>query len=89
MGERRPLLRRLTAAPLIALVWVYRVTLGPLMGGHCRFDPTCSQYALDALTTLPTHRAAYLIVRRLLRCHPLGGCGYDPVPSPRRKTASR
>lgn len=68
------------AWPLVALVYAYRVTLGPFLGGHCRFHPSCSQYALDALATHPPHRALVLTVRRLLRCHPWGGQGFDPVP---------
>lgn len=71
---------RAVAAPFIATIWLYRVTLAPLMGGHCRFTPSCSAYALEAFRSLPPHRAAWLTLRRLLRCHPWGGRGFDPVP---------
>jgi len=64
---------------LIALVWLYRVTLGPLMGGHCRFQPTCSQYAIDAITQYGAIRGGWKTVKRLVRCHPFGGKGYDPA----------
>lgn len=68
------------AWPLVALVRLYQVTLGPLMGGHCRFTPSCSHYALEALREHGAVRGSWLTVRRLARCHPLGGWGYDPVP---------
>jgi putative membrane protein insertion efficiency factor len=64
---------------LIHLVLLYRVTLGPLMGGHCRFQPTCSQYAIDAINTHGPWRGAWMAVKRIARCHPWGGSGYDPA----------
>jgi len=67
----------------------YQVTLGPLLGGHCRFQPTCSVYAVEALRTHGAWRGTALVVRRILRCHPFGGAGYDPVPGARRRNASR
>ena len=73
--------------PFLALIWGYRLTLGALMGGHCRFSPTCSQYALDAYSMHNPLRATWLVVRRLARCHPLGGSGWDPVP-PRSKSSA-
>lgn len=79
--------RHIAAWPLLALVYAYRYTLAPLMGGHCRFHPTCSAYALEALETHGPLRGSYLTVRRLLRCHPFGGKGFDPVP-PRGKGPS-
>jgi uncharacterized protein len=67
----------------IALIRLYQFTLSPLMGGHCRFHPTCSVYAIDAYSTHNPFRASWLTLRRLARCHPLGGHGIDPVPPPR------
>jgi putative membrane protein insertion efficiency factor len=66
--------------PLIALVIVYRVTLGPFLGGRCRFHPSCSAYALESLRVHGAVRGSWLSMRRLLRCHPFGGHGFDPVP---------
>lgn len=66
--------------PLVLLVLVYRGTLGQVLGGRCRFYPSCSSYALEALRTHAPARALWLIVYRLGRCHPLGGHGVDPVP---------
>lgn len=67
----------------VMLVRLYQGTLGPFMGGHCRYQPTCSQYAIDALRSHGLLRGCWLAARRVLRCHPWGGMGHDPVP-PRR-----
>jgi putative membrane protein insertion efficiency factor len=64
---------------LIALIEGYRVTLAPFIGGYCRFVPSCSIYALDAIRRYGAARGAGLAVRRLLRCHPFHRGGYDPV----------
>ncbi len=68
----------LTARALMRLVRLYQVTLRPLMGGHCRFQPTCSEYALGVLRLYGARRGSWKALRRILRCHPWGGCGYDP-----------
>jgi len=64
---------------LIHLVILYRATLGQLMGGHCRFDPSCSQYAIDAINKYGALYGGWRAFRRVLRCHPWGGRGYDPA----------
>lgn len=61
-------------------VRAYRVIGSPWVGHNCRFQPTCSAYALDALATHGAFKGGYLAARRILRCHPWGTCGYDPVP---------
>jgi len=71
----------LLARLLMLLVHVYRATLGPLLGGSCRFTPSCSAYALEALERHGAARGACLSVRRMLRCHPFHAAGHDPVPS--------
>lgn len=75
-----PLLRRLTITPFVALIRVYQFTLSPLVGGQCRYVPTCSHYGLDALRAHGVVRGLSLTARRLLRCHPWSRGGYDPVP---------
>jgi putative membrane protein insertion efficiency factor len=62
---------------------LYQGVLGPYLGGRCRFYPSCSEYAAEAFTKHPPHRAAWFTAWRLCRCHPLGGHGVDMVPSPR------
>ena len=64
---------------LIQLVLVYRVTLGRLLGGHCRFHPSCSQYAIDAINRYGAVRGSWKALKRIGRCHPFGGRGYDPA----------
>ncbi len=65
---------------LCLLVEAYRWAVSPLLPRHCRFEPTCSQYALDALREERLPRALWLVIRRLGRCHPWGGSGWDPFP---------
>ena len=62
---------------IISMVLFYRVTLGALLGGHCRFQPTCSQYMIDAVQKYGALRGGWRGVKRILRCHPFGGSGYD------------
>ena len=68
---------------LIGVVKFYRLMLSPWLGSACRFEPTCSAYALTALETHGASTGAYLSARRLLRCHPWCAGGCDPVPLPR------
>jgi putative membrane protein insertion efficiency factor len=78
------------------LIRLYQWGISPMLslfagvGSKCRFEPTCSQYCLEAVETHGA-RGLLLAVRRILRCHPWGGCGYDPVPpaAQSRRAASR
>ncbi len=65
---------------LIALVKTYQWTLRPYVGGHCRFEPSCSDYALEALATHGAARGLWLTLKRLARCHPFAAGGRDAVP---------
>ncbi len=80
MEKRNDRLRHIAAYPLILLVKFYRVCISPYKTPCCRFTPTCSQYALEALSKYGPFKGSWLAIRRLLRCHPFGGSGYDPVP---------
>jgi putative membrane protein insertion efficiency factor len=71
----------MTAKLLIALIRGYRLTLSPYLGGACRFLPTCSVYALEAIERHGAWRGSLLALRRLSKCHPLGSSGFDPVPA--------
>jgi len=65
---------------LSLLVWAWRMLFSPLVGPACRYEPTCSAYALEALRRHGAFGGALLTLRRLARCHPWGSAGYDPVP---------
>ena len=68
------------AWPLIQLVRFYRFAISPWLGGNCRFQPTCSSYAIEALRCHGVLKGSWLAARRIGRCNPWGGSGYDPVP---------
>ena len=68
---------------LVALLRGYRAVISPLYGQVCRYYPSCSAYALDAVRTHGAARGSWLAVRRILRCHPWGGSGIDNVPQAR------
>ena len=65
---------------LMLLVRGYQLFVSPILGSHCRFQPTCSEYAIEALRTHGALKGIWLTLRRLGRCHPMHPGGYDPVP---------
>lgn len=65
---------------LLLLIRGYRYTISPLLGQSCRFTPSCSAYALEAIDRFGALRGSWLALRRILRCHPFHAGGYDPVP---------
>lgn len=67
-------------APFIGLIRFYQKCISPHFPSTCRFTPTCSQYALEAYRKYGPLKGFWLSLKRLLRCHPWGGSGYDPVP---------
>ena len=70
------MLRRL----IIGLIRAYQAGISPLLPATCRYTPSCSEYARVAIERFGAGRGSWLAVRRLLRCHPFGGAGFDPVP---------
>lgn len=87
MSPSRPvagLYERLIALALRA----YKLTLSPLIGTRCRYLPTCSEYAAEALTRHGPIRGGWLAARRVCRCHPWGGFGHDPVPPASEKAVA-
>lgn len=71
---------KLLALPFILLIKIYQLIISPLFPSSCRYLPTCSQYSLDALKKYGLLKGGWLGLKRILRCHPWGGSGYDPVP---------
>jgi len=74
-------LGRIAAQPLRLVVALYRYGISPFVPGTCRFHPSCSSYAEEALCTHGAVHGSFLALKRILRCHPWGGSGYDPVPT--------
>jgi len=72
--------RSVLAFVFLGLVKFYRYFLSPLLGPRCRYQPTCSAYALEAIETHGGLKGGWLAAKRIGRCHPFGGFGYDPVP---------
>ena len=64
----------------LGLIRGYQLLISPLLGPSCRFRPSCSEYAFEAVRRFGTVRGAWLALKRLVRCHPWGGSGFDPVP---------
>lgn len=73
---------------LLAMIRCYRYVLSPWIGGHCRFTPTCSVYAMQAIELYGPARGGWLACKRLLRCHPFCAGGRDPVPGLEDQEAS-
>lgn len=72
---------------LIALLRIYKIALSPYLGSQCRFLPTCSDYARDAIVHHGAARGSWMAACRLCRCHPFAEGGYDPVPGTEADTA--
>ena len=77
-------LRRLAVLP----VRIYQWTISPVLPPSCRFHPTCSAYAIEAVLTHGILKGGWLALRRILRCHPWSAGGYDPVPPPKNSSLS-
>lgn len=64
----------------ILIIRTYQIIISPLFPKSCRFYPTCSNYAIEAFENYKLHKAAYLSIKRILKCHPFNPGGYDPLP---------
>ena len=73
-------MKRLLVYMLLAPIYFYKYCISPLIPASCRYTPTCSEYAVHALTKHGPLKGMWLTVQRIARCHPWGGKGYDPVP---------
>lgn len=66
--------------PLIFIIKIYQFILSPLTGKNCRYLPTCSEYAIESLKLHGLLRGSFFAIRRILKCHPFGNHGFDPIP---------
>jgi putative membrane protein insertion efficiency factor len=74
------LLRTILIFPFVLLIRIYKSVISPALGPKCRYTPSCSDYALQALKKYGPVKGLWLAIKRISRCHPWGGHGYDPVP---------
>lgn len=73
-------MRRLLSKLMIALIRLYQQAISPYIGPACRYNPTCSAYGVEAIRKYGPFKGGWLALKRILRCHPWGRSGYDPVP---------
>ena len=79
------MLNKIIIFPLLLIIKLYQLFFSPILGNNCRFLPTCSEYAIESLSEHGLIGGSYLSVKRIFRCHPYGGKGYDPIPKKIRK----
>ncbi|MBT4921417.1 MAG: membrane protein insertion efficiency factor YidD [Rickettsiales bacterium] len=70
----------LTKLPIYLIIYFYRYIISPIIGPRCRFLPTCSDYALEVIQSKGLAKGSLMSFKRICKCHPFGGSGYDPVP---------
>jgi len=82
------MLKKILVAPFLLLIKIYQTVISPFTPATCRFQPTCSHYAKEALEKHGFFRGGWLALKRIFSCHPWGGSGYDPVPDkpPKKET---
>ncbi len=73
-------MKRILIAPFVLIIRFYQIVISPITPASCRFQPTCSHYSLEALRIHGLFRGGWIALKRIGRCHPWGGSGYDPVP---------
>jgi putative membrane protein insertion efficiency factor len=78
-------MREIIIFPFVFLIKIYQFLISPMIGKNCRFNPTCSNYALEALKKHGLVLGMYYSIIRISKCHPWGGSGHDPVPSKKLK----
>ena len=79
------MLNKIITFPLILLIRGYQLLLSPMLGSNCRFMPTCSEYAMESLKEYGLIKGTVLTIKRIGKCHPWGGHGYDPIPTKMEK----
>ncbi|MDA7765482.1 membrane protein insertion efficiency factor YidD [Flavobacteriaceae bacterium] len=74
------MLKKILIYPFVLLIKGYQSFLSPLLPRSCRYEPTCSQYTLEALKKFGLFKGGWLGIKRIAKCHPWGGSGFDPIP---------
>lgn len=80
MGKVKDIISKGITTIIVLPIRFYQLSISPMLPGACRYTPTCSQYAIEALRKHGPIKGGWLAIRRIMRCHPWGGSGYDPVP---------
>jgi putative membrane protein insertion efficiency factor len=80
MNKGKNIVLQILGAPLLIIIWLYRKVISPIFGPSCRYQPTCSAYAAEAVAIHGPFKGFWMSVRRIASCHPWGGNGWDPVP---------
>ena len=79
------MLNKVIIFPVITLIRAYQLILSPLLGSNCRFMPSCSEYAMESFKSFGLIKGFFLTFKRIGKCHPWGGQGYDPIPTKKVK----
>ena len=74
------LIRKFFQLLMLGIIKIYQTIISPFLGNNCRFTPTCSHYAVEAIEKYGPFKGGWLTIKRIGRCHPWGGHGHDPVP---------
>ena len=79
------MLNKIVIFPFILIIRAYQLVISPMLGSNCRFMPTCSQYTMDSLKEYGLIKGTFLSIKRIVKCHPWGSHGYDPIPTKMEK----
>ena len=79
------MLNKIVIFPFILIIRAYQLVISPMLGSNCRFTPTCSEYAMGSLKEYGLVKGTFLSIKRIGKCHPWGGHGYDPIPTKMEK----
>lgn len=85
MDKAKKVFNQILSFPVIVLIKIYQYAISPLLGPRCRFQPTCSNYALIAINRHGIRIGGWLSIKRVIKCHPLSTGGFDPVPESKTK----
>ena len=79
------MLNKIVIFPFILIIRAYQLVISPMLGSNCRFMPTCSEYTMGSLKEYGLVKGTFLSIKRIGKCHPWGGHGYDPIPTKMEK----